>query len=516
MDKKTFLDNFGLIADAPNGIKQLRELILDLATSGQLVPISKWSSGCLDDLVSEKVTDGDWVESKDQDPNGDVRLIQLADIGIGEFKNKSNRYMSEEAAQRLRCTDLQEGDILIARLPDPIGRACIFPKLEQRCVTVVDVAIVRPKIELMIPEYLVLVLNAPTMRKRVLEVSAGTTRRRVATGKLRVMDLQYPAILDEQRRIVAKVDELMALCDQLEAEKTKQETLRTVARASAIDAISTATTPEELSTAWSRISNNWEIVANDNQGIGALRDLIRKLALEGWLSSSVQSDESVTSLISRIADKREDLSLVHSDPASDVDSLTIPEHWAEVNFGFVHRFTNGFTFPSNAYQESGAGIIRITEIKQQLIATQAMKFVDSKYFTDLDAKFQVKPGDLVIAMSGATTGGIAFNRADETFLLNQRVGKIEPILVNPEFVAMFLVSMKDQFLTNAAGSAIPNLSTKQIQEARFALPPVEEQERIVAKVQELMRLCDHLEVNLNIRTEIESAFAHSSSQLLSL
>ena len=63
---------------------------------------------------------------KDQDPNGSVRLIQLADIGIGEFKDKSERYITDTKARELNCTYLRKGDILIARLPDPLGRACVF------------------------------------------------------------------------------------------------------------------------------------------------------------------------------------------------------------------------------------------------------------------------------------------------------------------------------------------------------------------------------------------------------
>src|SRR5690242_19759632 len=88
--------------------------------------------------------DGDWVESKDQDPTGSVRLIQLADVGEGKFVNKSKRYLTIEKATELKCTFLKPGDVLVARMPDPIGRACIFPELGEQCVTVVDVCIIRP------------------------------------------------------------------------------------------------------------------------------------------------------------------------------------------------------------------------------------------------------------------------------------------------------------------------------------------------------------------------------------
>ena len=76
---------------------------------------------------SQLFTDGDWVESKDQDPNGNVRLIQLADIGVGEFLDKSLKFLTTETAKQLKCTFLEKGDILVARMPEPIGRSCIFP-----------------------------------------------------------------------------------------------------------------------------------------------------------------------------------------------------------------------------------------------------------------------------------------------------------------------------------------------------------------------------------------------------
>jgi type I restriction enzyme S subunit len=87
-----------------------------------------WPVKKLGDILStaEIFTDGNWVESKDQDVNGSIRLLQLADIGDGNFINKSNRFINENTFIRLKCTEVQLGDILIARMPDPLGRACIF------------------------------------------------------------------------------------------------------------------------------------------------------------------------------------------------------------------------------------------------------------------------------------------------------------------------------------------------------------------------------------------------------
>src|SRR3989442_12279818 len=82
--------------------------------------------------------DGDWVESKDQDPEGDVRLIQLADVGDGEYRDRSTRFLTSAKAAELGCTYLEPGDILVARMPEPLGRACVFPGDLKPSVTCVD------------------------------------------------------------------------------------------------------------------------------------------------------------------------------------------------------------------------------------------------------------------------------------------------------------------------------------------------------------------------------------------
>jgi type I restriction enzyme, S subunit len=104
-----------------------------------------WTRSDIEQLagVTGLTTDGDWIESKDQDPNGAVRLIQLADIGDGEFRDRSARFVTSETARRLNCTFIEPGDLLIARMPDPIGRACIFPGVGRPAITAVDVFVWR-------------------------------------------------------------------------------------------------------------------------------------------------------------------------------------------------------------------------------------------------------------------------------------------------------------------------------------------------------------------------------------
>lgn len=178
-----------------------------------------WATATVQELagVGGLVSDGDWVETKDQDPAGEVRLTQLADVGEGDFRDRSARFMTIDAAERLRCTYLKAGDALIARMPDPIGRACVFPGLDQPSVTAVDVMIWRTDGVLAEVEWFVRWINSPAIRKVMAEGAGGTTRQRIAGGRVKELELPVPP-LAEQRRIVAKLDALMARLNRARTE----------------------------------------------------------------------------------------------------------------------------------------------------------------------------------------------------------------------------------------------------------------------------------------------------------
>src|SRR5687767_5570388 len=132
------------------------------ATIGELIP----SDGLF--------VDGDWVESKDQDKSGTVRLIQLADVGDGKFIDKSDRHLTRQKAHELSCTFLRRGDLLVARMPDPLGRCCMFPlDTEERFVTVVDVCIVRLSDTSVSPVYMMHLLNSPSVRAQINDRQSG-------------------------------------------------------------------------------------------------------------------------------------------------------------------------------------------------------------------------------------------------------------------------------------------------------------------------------------------------------
>ena len=169
--------------------------------------------------------DGDWIEKKDQDPSGTVRLIQLADIGEGLFKDKSDRYITDNKAKELNCTFLEEGDILIARLPDPLGRACIFP-LSGKYITAVDIAIVRIRNTNIDSKYIMHLINSVYFRSEIKKYESGTTRKRISRKNLARIEVDVPP-LPEQQRIVTRIEELFSELDK--AVETLQTTKQQLA-----------------------------------------------------------------------------------------------------------------------------------------------------------------------------------------------------------------------------------------------------------------------------------------------
>jgi Restriction endonuclease S subunits len=157
--------------------------------------------------VAETFADGDWIESKDQSEDG-IRLIQTGNVGIGEFKDRSEkaRYVSAETFHRLRCNEIFAGDCLVSRLPDPVGRACLLPALDERLITAVDCTIIRFKRDRMLPEFFVYYSQSAEYLAAVEFECTGTTRKRISRSALGAIQAPCPP-LSEQKRIVCILNE---------------------------------------------------------------------------------------------------------------------------------------------------------------------------------------------------------------------------------------------------------------------------------------------------------------------
>lgn len=148
--------------------------------------------------------DGDWIESKDQSDEG-IRLIQTGNVGNAQYLDKGERarFITEDTFERLNCTEVKANDILISRLPDPVGRACIIPEGLGKCITAVDCTIVRLRSRV-IPEYFIAYTLSPFYMMQVASRETGSTRKRISRKNLGKLIIPVPAI-EAQERFAAMV-----------------------------------------------------------------------------------------------------------------------------------------------------------------------------------------------------------------------------------------------------------------------------------------------------------------------
>lgn len=161
--------------------------------------------------------DGDWIESKDQSPDG-IRLIQTGNVGMGVFKDRAEkaRHISEATFMRLRCTEVLEGDCLISRLPDPVGRSCILPGTGEKMITAVDCTIVRFDKEQMLSTFFNHYSQSDRYLDDVSKKCTGTTRSRISRGNLALVQVPVPPI-EKQQTIIAILDKVRGEVLRLQA-----------------------------------------------------------------------------------------------------------------------------------------------------------------------------------------------------------------------------------------------------------------------------------------------------------
>lgn len=138
------------------------------------------------------ICDGDWIESKDQSEYG-IRLVQTGNVGVGRYLDKEGRarYISQETFDRLRCTEVFPGDVLLSRLPDPIGRACMIPDLSTRAITAVDCTILRFE-DADVAEFFLQYATSKEYFNKIAMLAGGSTRTRISRKEIENLLLPVP------------------------------------------------------------------------------------------------------------------------------------------------------------------------------------------------------------------------------------------------------------------------------------------------------------------------------------
>ena len=230
--------------------------------------------------------------------------------------------------------------------------------------------------------------------------------------------------------------------------------------------------------------------------IALMRKRVLDMAIRGELVEQRQEEGAVEELLGKITIMKKKNSIKTNSQRCDYSiekiPFQIPKTWKWVQLGEVIDFQNGYAFKSSSYSETGVKLVRIGDITKGSLNEDTMVNIPFEIAREMNNEVFVKPGEFVIAMSGATTGKLGFNKSDKEYLLNQRVGKIVPLVVNKYYIYYLLSTLIEENLNKSLGSAIPNLSTKQISEISVPLPPLAEQKGIVAKIEEIFAVIDQI------------------------
>lgn len=172
---------------------------------------------------------------------------------------------------------------------------------------------------------------------------------------------------------------------------------------------------------------------------------------------------------------------------------TLPNGWCWCKLGDLCSFESGFAFSSNDFKTSGIPLVRISNIQDNTVTLKNCVFIQDQ----VDEKYIIKTGDLLIAMSGATTGKMGIYSMRQRALLNQRVGNIcvQSRYLTANYRNYFMYSQSDVILKMAYGGAQPNISSQMILNIPIPLPPLSEQYRIVNAIKNLLEIVDRIEEN---------------------
>jgi type I restriction enzyme S subunit len=432
-----------------------------------------WALATLPDLVGRDgvFVDGDWVESKDQDPNGDVRLIQLADVGDGHYVDKSNRFMTSAAAAALGCTDLKVGDVLIARMPDPLGRACQFPGDKKRAVTVVDVAIFRSDAGTVNHRWLMHAVNAHQTRAAIASLASGTTRTRISRGNLGTIDFPLPP-LNEQRRIVEKLD---AVFEKSRAAKARLERLPAL-----LDRLKRSI----LAAAFrGDLTKEWRVAHPDVEPASVLLERIRAERRRRW-------EEGLR------AKGKDPRKATYEEPAPvDVSGLPeLPEGWGwttmrELAATERHALAIGpfgSSLKVDDYRERGVPLIFVRNVRAKNYTELKPAFIDDDKAREL-AAHQVVSGDVLVTKMGDPPGDAdVYPPGLAPAVITADVIKltVDREMAYPSYVAtaLYAESVRAQVLEAAQGVAQQKMSLERFEKILVPLPPRAEQEALLTAI----------------------------------
>ena len=545
-------DNLPLLAGAPNGIKKLRELILELAVRGKLVPqdpSDEPASQLLKRIAVEKARlvaeekikkQKPLVEIDQEDKPFDVptnwEWVRVAAVGhdwgqktpdqaftyidVGAIDNAAGIIstpqviMATDAPSRARKM-VRPGTVIYSTIrPYLLNVAVIDEAYEQEPIASTAFAIIHPYLE-MPARYFLYYLRSPVFVRYVESVQMGIAYPAINDGQFFSGLIPLPPVA-EQHRIVAKVDELMALCDRLEAQQVDVERTHAQLVQALLDSLIQASDATDFAANWQSLAEHFQTLFTTEPSIDALKQTLLQLAVMGKLVPQDPSDEPADDLLVKIATE---IAQLHSEgkirkPKTIISVSTedaafeAPQGWKWLRLSQITRQLGDGLHGTPIYNQDGEfHFVNGNNLKGGKIVIKP----ETKTVSETEYSKHKKPLDeqsLLVSING-TIGNVAFYNSEKIVLgksacyLNLANG------VSKHFVRLLIEApgFMKYALKSATGTTIKNLGLKAMNDYPIALPPLNEQHRIVAKVDQLMALCDQLKNRLTQARQLNEQLA---------
>jgi type I restriction enzyme S subunit len=562
------LSNLNLLATAPGGVARLRELILTLAVQGNLVPQDpkdEPASELLKKIRAEKdrlIAEGKIKRDKplaeiaeEEKPFGLqkgwewVRLGGTMEMLNGKpFKptewlpaglpivriqnlNKANAPFNYcDPALVAEKNRIDSGSFLISWSGTPGTSFGAF--IWQRGAAALNQHIFKCELlgNVFVPEFLKLSINSQ-LNVLIAQAQGGVGLQHVTKGVLESLVLVLPP-LAEQSRIVTRVEELMRLCDALEAKgqlaATAHAQLVSTLLATLTDSETPAQLAEDLSKNWHRIATHFDLLLDRPEAVDSLEQTILQLAVRGLLVPQDPQDEPASELLKKIRAEKDKLiadgKIKRDKPlppiAEDEQPFALPLGWEWCRLVDVAMSgpTNGLS-PRPIETPTDTKCLSLSATTQGFFRPECFKYVDIS--TAQAKQFWLKRGDLLIQRGNSLDYvGIAalYDGPDDAYIYPDLMMRLQlSQLVSATYVhsAMVCIEGRDYFKRNATGTqgTMPKVNQATVAGAPLPLPPLAEQSRIVTRVAQLRRLCADLRQRLSAS---QSTQAHLAEALVAI
>jgi len=545
-----FVENFEVIASAGPDLGRLRSLVVELAVRGRLSTREDQDESI--EVLLERVgrevgargakygpvghdetpfpipshwrwvrwghlalgTSSGWSPQCESRPRGDDEwgVLKVSAVSWNTFRSDENKALPKGIAPRPEFS-VRTGDFLMSRAntAELVGRSVIVGDAPERLL--LSDKIIRCEFSDSVEKHFVGLCNlSVAARAHYVTHASGTSdsMKNISRDVILSMPVPLPP-LAEQKRIVAKVDQLMALCDELEARQTRKRETGTRLTKSALEALISAEGPEEFDAAWKRVVENFDVLIDRANGVNLLREVILRLGCSGRLVGRVIREGDANSVLASLRN-----TTVHSVRRGVPDRVEVPPvvaawrlppHWVAVSIAELLRVgelvdlkdgNHGANHPLAAeYTAAGIPFIMASNVRR-LVDYDGAKKLPPQVVARLRVGF-AEPGDVIYTHKG-TIGRVALN-TQACILTPQttyyRIRRPIRWLV-PEYLRFVLMSsMHHEQVADVSEQTTRDFLPVSRQYAAFLpLPPLEEQRRISEKLKQLMNLCDTLEVRL--------------------